>query len=95
MARPKGIPKTGGRKKGTPNKITGSVKDWLSNLIDENRLQIEKDIQALEPKERLQILEKFMQYTIPKMQSVQTKIDFNHLTDEQLENVINEITKDI
>ena len=95
MARPKGIPKTGGRKKGTPNKITGSVKDWLSQLIDKNRLQIEKDIKALEPKERLQILEKFMQYTIPKMQSVQTKIDFNKLTNEQLEDLINELTKDI
>ncbi|MBP1840402.1 hypothetical protein [Formosa algae] len=95
MPRPKGISKTGGRKKGTPNKFTGNAKQWLSQLIENNCLQMEKDIKALEPKERLQILEKFMQYTIPKMQSIQTKVDFNQLTDEQIENVINEITKDI
>lgn len=95
MGRKKGTAKTGGREKGTPNKVTGSVKDWLSQLIDKNRSQVEKDIKALEPKERLQILEKFMQYTIPKMQSVHTKIDFNQLTDEQLDSVIQEITKEV
>ena len=95
MARRKGTTKTGGRKKGTPNKVSGNVKYWLSQLIDKNRLQIERDIKALEPKERLQILEKFMQYTIPKMQSIQTTVDFNQLTNEQLDNLINELTKDI
>lgn len=95
MARPKGMTKTGGRRKGTPNKVTGNIREWLSNLVDKNRLQIEKDLKALEPKDRLQVLEKFMQYTTPKMQSVQTKIDFNQLSDEQLNTVINEITKDL
>ncbi|WP_242121646.1 hypothetical protein [Aestuariivivens sediminicola] len=87
--------KTGGRKKGTPNKVTSSIREWLEKLIDKNRLQIQRDIKALEPKERLQILEKFMQYTIPKMQSVQTKIDFTQLSDEQLDYIINELTKDV
>lgn len=95
MARPKGMTKTGGRRKGTPNKVTGNIREWLSNLVDKNRLQIEKDLKALEPKDRLQVLEKFMQYTTPKMQSIQTKIDFNQLSDEQLNTVINEITKDL
>jgi len=95
MGRPKGTIKTGGRKKGTPNKVTGNVKDWLYQLVDKNRLQVEKDLKALEPKERLQILEKVLQYTTPKMQSIQTKIDFNQLSDEQLNAVINEITKEL
>ena len=56
----------GGRKKGTPNKVTGTVKEWLSDLIDNNRGQIERDLQALEPRERLAMLEKFMQYIVPK-----------------------------
>jgi hypothetical protein len=85
--------KTGGRQKGTTNKLKRETKDWLNDLITSNHLQMEKDIKALEPKERLQVFEKFMQYTIPKMQSVQTTVDFNKLTDEQLENVIIGITK--
>jgi hypothetical protein len=84
--------KTGGRQKGTTNKVKRETKDWLNDLITGNHLQMEKDIKALKPKERLQIFEKFMQYTIPKMQSVQTTVDFNKLTDEQLENVITGIT---
>ena len=87
--------KTGGRQKGTTNKLKKETKDWLNDLITSNHLQIEKDIKALEPKERLQILEKFMQYTTPKMQSIQTTVDFNQLTDEQLENVITSLTKEI
>ena len=56
----------GGRKKGTPNKVTGTVKEWLAALIDRNREQIEEDLRLLEPRERLAVLEKFMQYIVPK-----------------------------
>ena len=38
----------GGRKKGTPNKVTGTVKEWLAALIDRNRVQMEEDLQRLE-----------------------------------------------
>ncbi len=95
VGRPKGQRKTGGRQKGTPNKTTQSVRSWLSGLIDENREQIAKDLQGLEPKDRLQMLEKFMQYTTPKMSNVQQSIDLNVLSDDQLNTIIEEITKDV
>lgn len=66
MARPKGMPKTGGRAKGTPNKVTTSLKEWISLLIEQNREQIVQDLTELEPKERLQFLLKLMEYIIPK-----------------------------
>jgi len=66
----KGQPKTGGRAKGTPNKTTSTVREWLAGLLDKNRQQIEKDLKILDPKDRLLVLEKFMQYTTPKMQAV-------------------------
>ena len=40
-----------GRPKGTPNKITQDMRQWLSTVIDKNRRQIERDLKALEPKE--------------------------------------------
>ena len=73
-----------GRPKGTPNKITQDMRQWLSTVIDKNRRQIERDLKALEPKERLQMLEKLMQYVIPKQQAVSAEVDFSTLTDDQL-----------
>ena len=84
-----------GRPKGSPNKTTTEVRQWLSKLIDKNKRQIERDLKALEPKDRLAILEKFMSYTVPKMQSIQAQIDLNNLSDEQLDNLVFEITKNI
>ena len=84
-----------GRPKGTPNKITQDVRQWLSTVIDKNRRQMERDLKALEPKERLQMLEKLMQYVIPKQQAVKAEVDFATLTDDQLNTIVNQLTKDI
>jgi hypothetical protein len=70
MAHVKGTPKTGGRKKGTPNKTTTDLKTWINELLNNNRKQVETDLKTLEPKDRLIFLEKFMQYAVPKQQSV-------------------------
>lgn len=84
-----------GRPKGSPNKTTTEARQWLSKLIEKNRKQIEKDLKRLEPKDRLLILEKLMNYTVPKMQSVDAKIDLHTLTDEQLATVITEVVERI
>lgn len=93
--RKKGTPKTGGRKKGTPNKVTTSMREWLTEIIDNNRDSIQNDLAALEPKERLIILEKFMQYTIPKMQSISADIDINSLSEAQIDLIVDKLTKSI
>lgn len=71
MSRTKGTPKTGGRGKGTPNKVTGTLKEFISEIIDENRDRIKEDLEALEPKDRLQVLEKMMQYIVPKQKEME------------------------
>ena len=45
-----------GRPKGTPNKVTAEMREWLSKLVEGNREQIERDIKALDPKDRLLVL---------------------------------------
>lgn len=97
MARPKndGRGRIGGRQKGTPNKATVSVREWIAQLIDANRAQVKKDLKALEPKERLQILEKLLQYVAPKQQAVSAQVDLDSLTDDQLERIVTDLTKDV
>lgn len=68
MARKKddGRGRLGGRTKGTPNKISGTVKEWLQAVIDNNREQYEDDLQSLEPNERIKVISNLFQYVVPK-----------------------------
>ncbi len=68
MARKKddGRGRLGGRTKGTPNKISGTVKEWLQAVIDNNREQFEDDLQSLEPNERIKVISNLFQYVVPK-----------------------------
>jgi hypothetical protein len=61
-----------GRPKGTPNKLTAELKERLSDFLDENWEQIEKDFKTLEPEKRVMLFEKLLQYKLPRNQSIQT-----------------------
>ena len=65
--------KTGGRVAGTPNKTTSTIKSAIASLLDDYHKsgKMKEDFDAIEdPKDRLALAEKFMQYTTPKMQAV-------------------------
>ena len=82
MSRAIGTPKTGGRQAGTPNKFTGTIKDFVTNLVNDNRQQIIDDIKVLRPKDRLMVLERFMQYVVPKQQAVSADVNTSDLSQE-------------
>lgn len=87
MARQKndGRGRLGGRAKGTPNKVTTELKQWVAKVVKKNRRQLEDDLAALEPKDRVAMLERLMQYVIPKQQNF--KADISDLTDDELSDV--------
>lgn len=64
--------KTGGRQKGTPNKATAFSKAIIEHILEEynDTGAMAKDIQDLEPKDRLDIMVKLMAFVTPKPQSV-------------------------
>jgi hypothetical protein len=84
--------KTGGRKAGTPNKVTGNIKTRISVLIDDKFDSISNDLNELEPKERVVAYLKFLEFVLPKQR--EQKIDLSSLTDEQIDDLLNKaITK--
>ena len=79
-----------GRPKGVPNKVTASLRTFVAEILNKNKRQISKDLKALQPKDRLIILERLMQYVIPKQQWQQ--VDLQQLSDDQLTMIVDEIT---
>lgn len=59
--------KHGGRRKGTPNKITGTVKEMIKISLTKELKSLPKLLSELSPKERVDALIKFLPYLIPKM----------------------------
>lgn len=56
--------KTGGRQPGSLNKQTAELRAWVKNLLESNQLQIQADLQVMEPKDRVQIYERLLKYVI-------------------------------
>ena len=58
--------KTGGRAKGTPNKVTQEVRELFNELVRENLPQLRLDLATLEPYQRVNALVKLSQFILPK-----------------------------
>lgn len=86
--------KTGGRQKGTQNKVTTVTKEILSDMLGDYQESglMTADFLALEPKDRIQCAEKMMQYILPKMQS--TSVDFNKATKITIEQKLRELSEE-
>lgn len=71
--------KYGGRKKGTPNKLTKELRSVLKEVIYNELENIEEQLDELEPKQRLELVIKLMPYVFPKMESA------SHMINEPLD----------
>ena len=69
--------KTGGRQKGSINKVTAQTKAVISSLISDYQDSglMNADFMALEPKDRMAVAERLMQYVVPKMQSTSIELE--------------------
>lgn len=84
--------KTGGRKPGTPNKVTKAVRESLRDAItgylngmNEKGYSLATDLYSIEePAARLAMVSKFLPYVAPKLQSISfNNEDARNLTVEE------------
>ena len=88
--------KTGGRQKGTPNKISSQVKEKLTQVIQETIHSL--DISQMRTSEKIKLIQIGTQYIIPKPQLIEEQeeqkftveiIDsLSKYSDKQLDNAI-------
>lgn len=73
-----------GRPRGAKGKYNKDIKALLNKIVIDNLPQIQTDLAALQPRERLQIIEKFISYLVPKA----AKIDVSALNDTDIDRII-------
>lgn len=88
-----------GRPTGSKNKTTNELRKMITDFVTDKWARVHDDFESLEPKERLQFFEKLMQYTLPKLQSVEysevLENQIERLSDEDLTALLNELTERI
>lgn len=77
-----------GRPKGAKGKTSKDLKAMLSKLVSDNIANVQNDLNALDPKERLAMLEKLMAYVVPKATTTQNNINVDKLTEDQINQII-------
>ena len=70
MSRQKGSPKTGGRKRGTPNRVTTDLKTWVASILDDGRDRFLDSLDQLDSTEYVRVFTSLLNYVLPKQQSV-------------------------
>lgn len=82
-----------GRPKGTNNKLSKQLRETINGFLETKFESVIEDFEKLTPKERLKFYCELLQYGLPKLQAVQMENDFENLSDEQLNFIINELLK--
>jgi ABC-type transporter Mla subunit MlaD len=72
----KGI-KTGGRTAGAVNKTTAEIRECFQNLVSDNLEQLNKDLNSLEPLQRLKVVIEIAKFVVPTLKATEltTEID--------------------
>ncbi len=90
--------KTGGRTKGTPNKLTNEVRQMLVNFIDEKFDEVSTLWDDLDHREKISLFLQLAKIVLPKLsienntENEQTdfNIDLSHLTTDEIRELLNE-----
>lgn len=69
-----------GRPKGAKNKASGKLAGYIATIVENNLHQVQEDLDALEPQDRIKAIISLMGYVIPKKQAinVQQSLDYEY-----------------
>jgi hypothetical protein len=82
-----------GRPKGAVNKVTRSLRESITSFLEDRFDEVKTTWDKLSDKDKVNFYRDLLQYAIPRLQNTELKTDFDTLTDEDLDKIINELKK--
>jgi len=82
-----------GRPKGAKNKLGGDLREMISEFLKDQFPVIVEDFKKLKPREKAKIYGDLLQYGLPRLQSISMETQLENLTDEQLTELMDRLTK--
>lgn len=83
--------KTGGRIKGKKNLKTVDLRDTINSFVAKNFAVAQATYDLLPPKDQLNFLSQLLKYSLPTLASVQTTVNFEKLSDQDLNTIIQDL----
>jgi hypothetical protein len=87
--------KTGGRQAGTPNKVTARLRDKIETFLSVSWKDIADDFKELEPKDRIALYERLLQYAIPRQNNINVTSQLQAMLSNLDEVTLTEIAEEI
>lgn len=89
VGKPKGLPKTGGRQRGALNRLPQNLRQNITDFLNDNFDDVVREWVKLDnSREKLNFYRDLLKFGLPVLQSTQITTDFDKLTDEQLDYII-------
>lgn len=82
-----------GKPKGAVNLLNKDLRLSISEFLNNNFDEVIKEWKKLSGKDKVSFYRDLLQYEIPKKQAVAVALEFDRLTDEQLEILCNQLIK--
>lgn len=83
--------KLGGRKKGSKNKVSETLRKNISRFLAAEFTEIQAIFYELSPRERARLYCDLLQYSVPKLQATQLTSDLDKLTEQQVNEIFEKL----
>ena len=82
-----------GKPPGAKNKINAELRVMINNFLNDEFETIKEDFKKLDPKDKLKFYTDLLNYGLPKLQATSLELDFEKMTESDLDLIIEGLIK--